>query len=461
MRLIIETATQGLEITDKVQAAPLGAAVTRRLETAPGAGRVEAAWLLAGDGAACRLFTLGIDEESTSKLFRDCGLQLGRMIGDPTSFAVDLRSMTNLQPEASAALCEGVALGCFRPQTAFAPLLRLVLAAQADQMAHRLAIDDALVVAHWTNWARVLVECPAGDLGPDALASEIVSRACELGIAAEVWDEVRMEAEGFGATLAVGRGSDAASRVVVLRHGEGVAPLGLTGKGVTFDTGGLNLKRDPEEIGYMKSDMAGAAAVAGAVFAATALKRAPDIIAVLPLVENMPSGRALRPGDRVRHPDNTTTEVVDTDCEGRLVLADALSWLTRQNVRALIDVGTLSDGGGAGPEFWGLWSNAPALVERLTRAGNIAGDPGWHLPLRDEGRTLLASRIADRCNTRLGEPDTGQVAACYLAQFTGGTAWAHIDNGSNAWLLRDTHPWPEGATGTPLRALTRFLCDET
>ena len=461
MRLIIETANDGLEITDKVQAAPFGAAATRGFETAPGAGRVEAAWLLAGDSAACRLFPLGLDAESTPRLFRECGLQLGRMIGDATSFAVDLRSMTGLQPEASAALCEGIALGCFRPRTAFVPLLRLVLSEKADQMAHRQAIDDALVVARWTNWARDLVECPAGELGPAALASEIATRAGELGIAAEVWDEARMEAEGFGATLGVGRGSDTVTRVVVLRHGGGIAPLGLTGKGVTFDTGGLNLKRDLEEIGYMKSDMAGAAAVAGAVFAAVALNRAPETIAVLPLVENMPSGRALRPGDRVRHPDDTTTEVVDTDCEGRLVLADALSWLTRQNVRALIDVGTLSDGGGVGPEFWGLWSNAPALAERLTRAGSLAGDPGWHLPLRDEGRTLLASRIADRCNTRIGEPDTGQVAACYLSQFTGGTAWAHIDNGSNAWLLRDTYPWPEGATGAPLRALTRFLCDET
>ncbi len=247
---------------------------------------------------------------------------------------------------------------------------------------------------------------------------------------------------------------------MVLRTGGDENPIGLAGKGVTFDTGGLNLKRDIAEIGYMKSDMAGAAAVAGALFAAVELKRAPSVIALLPMVENMPSGRALRPGDRVRHPDASTTEVVDTDCEGRLLLADALSFLAKQKVRALIDVGTLSDGGGVGGEMWGLWSNAPALAERVTRAGALAGDPGWHLPLREERETMLASRVADRRNALVGEPDTGQVAACYLDQFTAGIPWAHIDNGSNAYLLRDTGPWPEGATGAPAAGLTRLLCDE-
>lgn len=460
MNLTIVEAEQSIAIADTAKAVPCGAAIVTGWETMSGTGGVESVCVLTAEGTRQQLFILGIDAESTRALCLDCGLRLGRMIGDTPAITVDLRTLTGLQPEATAALCEGVALGVFRPQTFSSPALRLVLSEDAELDAHRTAIDTALVVARWTNWARDLIERPAGELRPNDLAREIAERAAELGIAAEIWDETRMEAEGFGATLGVGRGSDAEPCVVVLRHGTGPMPLGLAGKGVTFDTGGLNLKQDHEEIGYMKSDMAGAVAVAGALFAAVATKGAPDVIAVLPMVENMPSGRALHPGDRVRHPDNTTTEVIDTDCEGRLLLADALSWLVLQKVRSLVDVGTLSDGGGVGGEFWGLWSNTPAFAERLTRAGAVSGDPGWHLPLRQERHTLLASRVACRRNTRVGEPDTGQVAACYLSQFVGNTPWAHVDNGSNAWLLRETGAWPEGATGAPLRALTQLLYDE-
>lgn len=460
MRVTLERAGDGYVISDTVKAVPPGAVAWLGSKETPGAGLVESIWVTGEEGLLQLVFLLGLGVESSLAVFRACGLRLGRLIDETASLGVDLRSMPDLHPAASAAFCEGIVLGGFRPGKPSAANVRLILPPPSDHDAHQRAINAALVVAGWTNWARELVESPAGELGPEALAKEIARRSAELGMTTEIWDEARMKAEGFGATLGIGRGSDAPPRVVVLRHGSGTSCLGLAGKGVTFDTGGLNLKRDPEEIGYMKSDMAGAVAVAGALFAAVSLNRAPDTIAVLPLVENMPSGRALRPGDRVRHPDGTTTEVVDTDCEGRLLLADALSWLAGQNVHTLLDVATLSDGGAVGPELWGLWSNTPALAERLTQAGSLAGDPGWYLPLREEGETLLKSRIANRRNAPVGEPDTGQVAACYLAQFTKGVAWAHIDNGSNAWLPRDTGPWPEGATGAPLRALVRFLCGE-
>ncbi|MBC2775550.1 hypothetical protein H6M51_22050 [Rhizobium sp. AQ_MP] len=460
MHLTIETADDSIGVADALLAAPSGAASIRATGLLPDAGKVDAALVLTPSGTRQRLFSVGIDADSASALYRDCGLRLGRLTADETALTVDLRHLPRLKPEAMTALCEGIALGCFRPQKASGPALRFFLSPEVDLTAHTKAAETAAILAHWTNWARDLVERPAGELRPDDLATEVAAQAAALDIAAEIWDAQRLEAEGFGATLGVGRGSDASPRLVVLRTGKSDHPLGLAGKGVTFDTGGLNLKRDLEEIGYMKSDMAGAAAVAGALFAAVALKRAPAVIAVLPMVENMPSGRALRPGDRVRHPDASTTEVVDTDCEGRLLLADALAFLARQKVRALIDVGTLSDGGGVGGEMWGLWSNNAQFADRVTRAGALAGDPGWHLPLRLERDTMLASRIADRRNTLVGEPDTGQVAACYLDQFTAGIPWVHIDNGSNAYLLRDTGPWPEGATGAPLRALIRLLCDE-
>lgn len=461
MNFILEADHDDLIVLDSLQAAPHGAVTPYLWEKAPDKGDLETAWVIRADASAYRLVSLGFDASSKPNDFRDCGIRLGRLIADAPSLAIDLRSLPTITPDALGALCEGVALGVFKPNKYSEPTLRLILPRDANPTVHEQTVQTGLVIARWTNWARDLVERPAADLGPDVLAREIAARAADLGVTAEIWDETRIKAEGFGATLAVGRGADAGPRVVILRHGSGERPLGLAGKGVTFDTGGLNLKRNPQEIGYMKSDMAGAVAVAGALFAAVELKRAPDVVAVLPMAENMPSGRAMRPGDRVRHPDNSTTEVMDTDSEGRLLLADALSWLKRQNVRALIDVATLSDGGGVGPELWGVWSNAAKLAEQLTHAGDSAGDPGWHLPLRKERDTLLTSRLADRSNVAAGEPDSGQIAACYLSQFVGETAWAHIDNGSTAWLLRDTGPWPEGATGAPLRALTQFLCDET
>ena len=458
MRLVLETADETLVLSDSLQAAPYGAVAEHFWEKVPEVGDLETAWVVYPNDKGHRRFALGLEPSSDSHDYRNCGIRLGRLAADAPHIAIDLSAFTTIVPIHISALCEGIALGGFKPQKPSNQTLRIVLATNLTQNIYTQAGQSGLVIACWTNWARELVERPAADLGPEALAREISHQATNLGINAEIWDERQMEAEGFGATLSVGRGAEAAPRVVVLRHGSGDRPLGLAGKGVTFDTGGLNLKRDAQEIGYMKSDMAGAVAVAGALFASIELKQSQDVIAVLPLAENMPSGRALRPGDKVRHPDKTTTEVMDTDSEGRLLLADALSWLTRQNVRALIDVGTLSDGGGVGPEFWGLWSNSANLAAELTAAGENAGEPGWHLPLRKERDTLLRSRIADRGNVAAGEPDSGQIAACYLSQFVGKTEWAHIDNGSTAWLLRETGPWPEGATGAPLRALTHFLC---
>ena len=461
MHLVLETADDTLVLSDRFQAVPYGTVSESFGDKAPERGHVETAWIVHPDGRGHRLFALGLDPSSHSHDYRNCGIRLGRLAADTPFIAIDLRTFITIDPKDIGALCEGIALGGFKPQKPSNQTLRVIVAKHLTQSIHMQAGQSGLVVARWTNWAREMVERPAADLGPETLAEEITSQAATLGINAEIWDETRMEAEGFGATLAVGRGAEAGPRIVVLRHGSGDRSLGLAGKGVTFDTGGLNLKRDPQEIGYMKSDMAGAVAVAGALFASVELKQSQDVIAVLPLAENMPSGRALRPGDKVRHPDNTTTEVLDTDSEGRLLLADALSWLARQNVRTMIDVGTLSDGGGVGPEFWGMWSNSANLVGELSAAGENAGDPGWHLPLRKERDTLLPSRIADRSNVAAGEPDSGQIAACYLSQFVGKTEWVHIDNGSTAWLLRETGPWPEGATGAPLRALIQFLCGKT
>jgi leucyl aminopeptidase len=207
----------------------------------------------------------------------------------------------------------------------------------------------------------------------------------------------------------------------------------------------------------MKSDMAAAASVAAAVIAAAALGRTAPVVAILPVAENMPGGSALRPGDVVSHPGGRTTEVLDTDCEGRLVLADALGWLAQQRPQHIVDVGTLTDSGAVGTAFWGCWATSDEVGTALVNAGSRVFDPGWALPLHPTYVALLPSRVADIANASPDAPDSGQLAATYLRTFVGDVPWVHVDNGSSAWLERDSYPWPAGPTGTPVRALVEFL----
>ncbi len=377
----------------------------------------------------------------------------------------NLARIGNDRAMAVRAVAEGILLGRYiyaadtaaRPQAGDDVLL--LAPGESGDAANRRALEIGLVAGRTANWVRRLVETPGGDLTPAVFAERVAMRARELGMAASTWNADDMSARGFGATAAVGGASRHAPVVVELRHGrqQGGAVLGLAGKGITFDSGGINLKRDPAEIAWMKTDMAAAAAVAGAVFAAVELGAAPDFIAVLPMAENMPGGHAQRPGDVVTHPDGSRTEVTDTDCEGRLVLADAIAYLARQKVAGIIDVGTLTDGGGVGPALWGCWATDDALADELLAAGRVAGEPGWRLPLRPEYRRMLKSKVADLANAPLDAPDTGQMAATYLRHFAGSVPWVHIDNGSSAYLEQELDPWPEGATASPMRALLQLL----
>lgn len=332
-----------------------------------------------------------------------------------------------------------------------------VLARSPDERA--FAIGRA--AASRANWVRRLVETPPNALPPRAFADILVAEAAKLGIAAEIWDDAALSARGFGALQAVGSGSKNAPLAVRLENGSGAKRLGLAGKGMTFDSGGINLKRKLTEIAWMKADMAAAAAVAGAIFAAAELGADPEILAILPIAENMPSGSAVRPGDVVAHPDGRRTEITDTDCEGRLILADAIAFLAKSNVEAIIDVGTLTDGGGVGTALWGCWTNEASLAKTMTEAGNLAGEPGWHLPLRAEYERLLASKVADIANYSLDAGDSGQLAATYLRSFAGPKPWLHIDIGGCAYLEQASAPWPQGATGAPLRALLQLLLDRS
>ncbi|MDL9980388.1 hypothetical protein [Microbacterium candidum] len=365
--------------------------------------------------------------------------------------------IVELDPAADTELiATGLAAGVWRYARPGVPELSrsLVLVGAAEAPLAR-----ARVIARAEAWVRQLVETPANLLGPRAFADEVRRFASEHSpaVVVAVWDAEDLAAQGFGGTLGVGGGSAQPPLVIELRTPGDGPVTALAGKGITFDSGGIDLKRDQGELAWMKTDMAAAASVAAAVIAIATLRPGLPLHAILPVAENMPGPAALRPGDVVAHPAGRTTEVVDTDCEGRLVLADALAWLAATGPARLVDVGTLTDSGGVGTAYWGCWGTSPALAAEVTAAGGAAGDPGWALPLHPSYDALLSSRVADSANAPTDAPDTGQVAATYLRPFAGDVPWLHIDNGSGAWLERDAGGWPAGPTGTPLRALIRWL----
>lgn len=315
------------------------------------------------------------------------------------------------------------------------------------------------------RWVRELVELPPNLLGPAELARRIAEYCGENpAVEVEVWDSVRLGRSGFGAVLAVGGGSARPPLVAHLRlpGDPGLPSIGLVGKGIAFDSGGLNLKRDAGEMSWMKSDMAAAATVAAAIRLAADERGAgtgPTIEAILPLCDNAVSGTSARPGDVVRHPGGETTEIVDTDCEGRLVLADGLSWLREAGHGVLLDVGTLTDGG-AGFRRTGVWSNDEELSARVVAAGERVADPAWILPLPYGEDDALESRVADLRNAPLDRPDTGRHAAAYLARFAGETAWAHLDIGGTAYLEFPIAGFGEGPTGAGVLALAELLAHD-
>jgi leucyl aminopeptidase len=369
----------------------------------------------------------------------------------------------------AAAFAEGLMLGAYRfdryrhppvmPGWRSSPLQRVHLLTGGNSLA---AVNAGLrrghVIASLTNWVRDLVNASPSDTTPDDMAGQARELAGTHGLACTVLTAADLAAGGFGGILGVGRGSRNEPRLVKLsyRAGGDAPVIGMAGKGITFDSGGLTLKRTAE-IEWMKSDMAGAASIMAVMRGAAEFGLPVNIDAVLPFAENMPGGAAQRPGDVLTHRGGRTSEVRDTDSEGRLIVADALAYLAEQNPALLIDVATLTDAAGLGEGLWAVLGTADRQIGVLIDAGRDAGDPGWHLPLPPAYRRYLASPVADIRNTPAGVPDTTIMAAMYLREFTGDVPWMHIDNGSTAYLDRQGDLWPEGATGSPVRALLRWV----
>jgi leucyl aminopeptidase len=329
------------------------------------------------------------------------------------------------------------------------------------------AWDGHSAVADGVTLARDLVMEPANVLTPPQFAARLKGLS-KLGVKVTVLGEKEMAKLGMNALLGVGLGSQYESQLVVMewKGGGDEAPLALVGKGVCFDTGGISIK-PAGGMEEMKGDMGGAAAVSGAMMALAKRNAKANVIGVVGLVENMPDGKAQRPGDIVTSMSGQTIEVLNTDAEGRLVLCDAMTWVQETHgPKAMIDLATLT---GAiiislGSEYAGLFSNSDGLSAQIERAGKATGEPVWRLPLAPAYDKLLNSPVADMKNVQRSGPGAGAgsiTAAQFLQRFVkDGVDWAHIDIAGTAWKTGNEDPRdPVWGTGYGVRLLDRLVAD--
>jgi leucyl aminopeptidase len=323
-------------------------------------------------------------------------------------------------------------------------------AAQAQR-----ALKEAVATADGVELARTLGNLPANICTPSYLADEAKRLAREFKLGVEVLERRDMEKLGMGALLAVTKGSQQPPKLVVLRY-QGAPrtrkPLVLVGKGITFDTGGISLK-PAAEMDEMKFDMSGAGSVLGTLRALAAMRAPVNVIGVIPTCENMPGGAAIKPGDVVTTLSGQTVEILNTDAEGRLILCDALAYAERLKPEAVIDIATLT---GAcvialGHVASGLFANEQRLADEIRSAGDDAWDRVWQMPLWEDYQEQLRSNFADMANIG-GRPAGSVTAACFLARFTRGLRWAHLDIAGTAWKGGRE----KGSTGRPVPLLVRF-----
>lgn len=376
-------------------------------------------------------------------------------------------------PGAIGAIGEGVLLGAYsfdtykesakdaRAKNGKAPLAEAtLLGGKPRDAAHKGAVARAVAVSEELNRARDLINMPPNDLTPQAFAAVAQGAAKEHGLKVQVLDEKALVKGGYGGIMGVGGGSAATPRLVKLSYSHPKADkhLALVGKGITYDSGGISLKPAGHNE-TMKCDMSGAAAVFAAVVTAARLDLRVNVTGWLALAENMPSGTAVRPGDVLRMYSGKTVEVLNTDAEGRLVLADALWAASQEAPDAIVDVATLT---GAmvlalGSRTFGVMSNDEAFRSAVHEAAEEVGEPAWQMPLPEHLRKGMDSTVADIANMgeRMGG---GLVAGLFLREFVGeGITWAHLDIAGPAFNEGGPFGYtPKGGTGSAVRTLVRL-----
>jgi leucyl aminopeptidase len=380
-------------------------------------------------------------------------------------------------PAAVRALADGAILGGYefvqykaKPEAGVAEAT--IYTGGAAVRALQAGLDEARTLDEVVLWTREIANLPADTATPERLAEEARRLGSELGLKVTVFDEAALASMGCGGILAVGGGSAHAPRMIVVEYagkprarGSG-RTVALVGKGITFDSGGISIK-PAAQMSHMKFDKSGAVAVLGTLRAAALLRVAPRVVGVLCCAENLPSGHAYRPGDLVRTFNGKTIEVLNTDAEGRVVLADGLGYAAKTYAPgALIDIATLTGAEtvALGDDTAGLVCADDGLARALLAASSATGEPLWRMPLTDYHRELVKSEVGDVRNS-IEIPLAGMLtAAAFLETFVGETRWAHLDIAGPAYTTITTRRYQPayqniGATAFGVRVLTRYLLD--
>ncbi|HEY0319710.1 MAG TPA: leucyl aminopeptidase [Pyrinomonadaceae bacterium] len=366
------------------------------------------------------------------------------------------------------AVVEGATLGLYEndfyqhQEEERTELERLAIITREASDKLRAEIERGRIVAESVNWTRELSDEPGKALPPRELARRAAEMAAEFGLSVESLDAEEIQARGMGGLWGVGKGSDEPPALIVIRYepegaAEGDELLAFVGKGITFDTGGINIKHGLDMY-EMKADMAGGAAVLGAMRAIAQLKPRQRVVGIVPSAENMPSGRSIKPGDVVRTLAGYNVEVIDTDAEGRLVLIDGITHARQLGATRIVDLATLTGSIiiALGNHRTGLFSNNDEWAAKVMEAAERAGEPAWRMPVSDDYKKRIESDVADFKNYG-GRPDA-TAAALLLSKFAKETPWVHLDIAGTSWYDDPQPHAPKGSTGTGVRTLVELVC---
>jgi leucyl aminopeptidase len=426
----------------------------------PGTGLVKARMIVAVGLGDQRI----LDYE---KVRRTAGAALRSLAGTKSvAIVVTAPDAARIEAVTQGALLGNYAFHSFRGASAASqpdPVQKILITGDPKDNDQAAALTRAEVIAEAVNYARDLVNTPPSALPPEEIAQQAIDAVRKLPVGVEVWDEDALARDQFGGILAVGQGSANPPRLIRLEYSPKGAKrtLAIVGKGVTFDSGGLSLK-PPKAMETMKCDMSGAAAVIAAVAASARLKLKVNVIGWIPTVENMPGGHAQRPGDVITIFGGRTVEVLNTDAEGRLILADALVAASDEEPALIIDAATLTGAQtiALGDRTSGIMSNDDDLRAAIYDTATRAGETMWHMPIPEESRGTLDSAIADIKN--IGDGKGGMLsAAAFLREFVpDGQPWVHLDIAGPAF--NDGGPYgytPKGGTGAAVRTFIQAAED--
>ena len=423
---------------------------------------------------AARLLVVGLGKAAKADVHA-----VRRAAGTAVRFAKPrgIRSLAILAPEgnfdpgqSARAIAEGAILADFDSDTyrtdrkdRSIESVSLVASASVDKSAVEAGVREGVIIAEAQNFARTLINEPGNRMTPTILGQRAAEMAAEYGLKCEVHSTEKLRELKMGAFLAVAQGSDEPPALIVIQYEpESAKPdtpiIGLVGKGITFDTGGISIK-PADNMEKMKYDMAGGAAMIGAMRAIAQLKPAVKVIAIVCAAENMPSGKAVKPGDIVFAGSGKSIEVLNTDAEGRMVLADGLHYARELGANRLIDAATLTGAVAIalGQINAGVFANDEDAYQHFTKALQASGEKFWRLPVEDEYREQIRSSIADIQNTGLTRYGGAINAAMFLKEFVGDTPWLHLDIAGLAWQDAEK-PWlAKGPTGVAVRSIIEWV----